>query len=48
MMVGSRLRSELSRALATAVGGSSTTVYGNGMVAAAKASHVVRVSITVL
>ena len=47
-MVGFRWWPGLSRALAMAVGGSSTTVYGDGVVVAAKAGHVVRVSITVL
>ena len=47
-MVRSRWRPGLSRVLATAVDGSSTMVHGDGAVVAAKAGHVVRVSITVL
>jgi hypothetical protein len=47
-MVVSRWQPGLPKALATAVGGLGMTMYRDGMVVAAKADHVVRMSVTLL
>jgi hypothetical protein len=48
MMVVSRWQPGLPRALAMVANGLGSTMYGDGMVVAAKAGHVVCMSVTVL